>query len=72
MRTDFTIPKNFLSYVKCEILNVYKSNLLYTAVFMHKIKNRTTRHHFFKNLSSLAFSFVSNTLFIWELQETTN
>ena len=40
MRTDFTIPKNFLSYVKCEILNVYKSNLLYTAVFMHKNKKQ--------------------------------
>ena len=25
----------------CEILNVYKLNLLNTAVFMHKIKNKT-------------------------------
>ena len=28
-------------FESCQILNVYKLNLLNTAVFMHKIKNRT-------------------------------
>ena len=28
-------------FESCEILNVYKLNLLNTAIFMHKIKNRT-------------------------------
>ena len=46
----------------CEILNAYKLNLLNTAVFMHKIKNRTV-------LSSLLEKFEQPA---WELQEATN
>ena len=40
-------------FESCEILNLYKLNLLNTAAFMRKIENRTARHHFLKNLSSL-------------------
>ena len=40
-------------FESCEILNVYKLNLLNTAVFMHKIKTELPCHHSLKNLSSL-------------------
>ena len=42
---------NFLSL--CEIINVYKLNLLNTAVFIHKIKNRTAPSYSSKNFSNL-------------------
>ena len=53
-------------FESCEILSVYKLNLPNTAIFMHKIKNRTAPSSFLEK------SFVYNTLFKWELQETTN
>ena len=57
--------KNRFCYSKelfesCEILNPYKLNLLNTAVFNRKIKNRTGPLSFLQNLSSLLFSHHEN------------
>ena len=38
----------------CEILNLYKPNLLNTAVFMHKIKNRTAPSSFLEKFEQPA------------------
>ena len=46
---------NFLSL--CEIINVYKLNLLNTAVFMHKIKNRTAPSSFLEKFEQPAHSY---------------
>ena len=40
-----------------EILNVYKLNLLNTAVFMHKIKNRTASSSFLEKFEQPAHSY---------------
>ena len=37
----------------CQILHVYRLNLLNTAVFIHKINNKLPRRHSLKNLNSL-------------------
>ena len=50
-RTKFYHSKELSE--SCEILNLYRLNLLDTVVFIHKIKNRTACHHSLKNLSSL-------------------
>ena len=41
----------------CEILNVYELNLLNTAVFMHKIKNRTALSSFLEKLEQPTHSY---------------
>ena len=41
-------------FESCEILNVYKLNLLNTAVFMHKTKNRTAPSSFIEKCKPLA------------------
>ena len=41
----------------CEILNVYKLHLLNTAVFMHKIKNRTAPSSFLEKFEQPAHSY---------------
>ena len=40
-----------------EILNAYKLNLLNTAVFMHKIKNRTASSSFLESFEQPAHSY---------------
>ena len=50
-RTKFYHSKELSG--SCEILNLYRLNLLNTVVFIHKIKNRTACHHSLKNLSNL-------------------
>ena len=40
----------------CEILNVYKLNILNTAVLMHKIKSRTALSSFLEKIEQLAHS----------------
>ena len=40
----------------CEILNVYKLNLLNTTVFMHKIKNRTAPSSFLEKFEQPSHS----------------
>ena len=44
-------------FESCEILNVYKLNLLNTAVFMHKIKNRTAPSLFLEKYEQPAHSY---------------
>ena len=44
-------------FESCEILNVYKLNLLNTAVFMHKIKNRTAPSSFLEKFEQPAHSY---------------
>ena len=44
-------------FESCEILNVYKLNLLNTAVFMHKIKNRTALSSFLEKFEQHAHSY---------------
>ena len=44
-------------FESCEILNVYKINLLNTAVFMHKIKNRTAPSSFFEKFEQPSHSY---------------
>ena len=41
----------------CEIPNIYKINLLKTAVFMHKIKNRTAPSSFLKKFDEQAHAY---------------
>ena len=44
----------------CEILNVYKLNLLNTAVFMHKIKNRPAPSSFLEKFEQPAHSYPTS------------
>ena len=44
-------------FESCEILNVCKLNLLNTAVFMHKIKNRTAPSSFLEKFEQPAHSY---------------
>ena len=44
-------------FESCEMLNVYKLNLLKTAVFMHKIKNRNAPSSFLEKFEELAHSY---------------
>ena len=53
IRTGFTIPKNFLSLVKYSMY----INLLNTAVFMHKIKNRTASSSFLEKFEQPSHSY---------------
>ena len=46
-------------FESCEILNVYKLNLLNTAVFMHKIKNRTAPSSFLEKSEESAHSYLT-------------
>ena len=43
----------------CEILNAYKLNVLNTAIFMHKIKNRTAPTSFLEKFEQLAHSYAT-------------
>ena len=43
-------------FESCEILNVYKLNLFNTAVFMHKIKNRTATSSFLEKFEQSSHS----------------
>ena len=54
-KNRFYYSKEF--FESCEILNVYKLNLLNTAVFMHKIKNRTTTSSFLEKFEQPAHSY---------------
>ena len=51
-KNRFYHPKE--RFESCEILNVYKLNLLNTAVFMHKIKNRTAPSSFLEKFEQPA------------------
>ena len=44
-------------FESCEILNVYKVNLLNTAVFMHKMKHRTAPSSFLEKFEQPAHSY---------------
>ena len=44
-------------FESCEILNVYKLNLLNTVVFMHKIKSTTVTSSFLEKLEQPAHSY---------------
>ena len=44
-------------FESCEILNIYKLNLLNTAVFMHKIKNRTVPSLFLEKYEQPSHSY---------------
>ena len=46
-------------FESCEILNVYKLNLLNTAVFMHKIKNRTAPSSFLEKFEQPVHSYLT-------------
>ena len=55
-------------FESCEILSVYKLNLLNTAVFMHKIKNRTAPSSFLENLEQPSHSY-STRFPIWNYRK---
>ena len=54
-KNRFYHPKEL--FESCEILNVYELNLLNTAVFMHKIKNRTAPSSFLEKIDQPAHSY---------------
>ena len=47
-------------FESCEILNVYKMNLFNTAVFMHKIKNRTVLSSFLEKFEQPSHSYSTH------------
>ena len=44
-------------FTSCEILNIYQLNLPKTAVFMHKIKNRTAPSLFLEKFDEQAHAY---------------
>ena len=49
-------------FESCEILSIYKLNLFNTAVFIHKIKNRTAPSSFLKKFEQLSHSYSARFL----------